>query len=434
MKSVLNIGLVFLLIFPFTAAAQSTSEKLKSEQKRLEKKITNTKSLLNKTRSIKEKSLNELQLIENQIQFREQLVYNFDIQVRGAEMKMAQKDTEIKELQSRMKRLRLHFKRLLMYAYKHRNKFGRMMYIFSASDYHQAFKRSDYLQRIAEIQKKQFLMIRQHQGLIKEELKSIEQERQYKLKLLSEKQQEKFAIEQDKRRQEETYKKLKQEESKLTAQLREDERKKEVLKQRISSAIQKEIAEAEAKRKKAEAEAAKKKAASAPATASKENSPGPSTPKATPVFTEPKESIALGKNFEGSKGRLPWPVDKGSITERFGKNAHPTLDNVYTNNNGIDISTPKGAQVRAVFEGEVTSVLNIPGAGKVVIIKHGNYRTVYSNLQETFVKIGSKVNTKQAIGTLLPKEDSSVSVAHFEVHVVNGTLVQCLNPSLWISH
>ena len=434
MKSVSNIGLVFLLIFPFTTAAQSTSEKLKSEQKRLEKKITNTKSLLNKTRSIKEKSLSELQLIENQIQFREQLVYNFDNQVRGAEMKMAQKDTEIKELHTRMKRLRLHFKRLLMYAYKHRNKFGRMMYIFSANDYHQAFKRSDYLQRIAEIQKKQFLMIRQHQGLIKEELKSIEQERQYKLKLLSEKQQEKYAIEQDKRRQEETYKKLKQEESKLTAQLREDERKKEVLKQRISSAIQKEIAEAEAKRKKAEAEAAKKKTASTPATASKENNPGPSAPKATPVFTEPKESIALGKSFEGSKGRLPWPVDKGSITERFGKNAHPTLDNVFTNNNGIDISTPKGAQVRAVFEGEVTSVLNIPGAGKVVIIKHGNYRTVYSNLQETFVKTGSKVNTKQAIGSLLPKEDSSVSVAHFEVHVVNGTLVQCLNPSLWISH
>jgi septal ring factor EnvC (AmiA/AmiB activator) len=220
----------------------------------------------------------------------------------------------------------------------------------------------------------------------------------------------------------------------LNTQLREDERKKEVLKQRISAAIKKEIAEAEAKRKKAEAEAAKKKTSSTPATAGKDNSPGPSAPKATPVFTETKESVAMGKSFEGSKGRLPWPVDKGSITERFGKNAHPTLDNVYTNNNGIDISAPKGAQVRAVFEGEVTSVLNIPGAGKVVIIKHGNYRTVYSNLQETYVKIGSKVNTKQSIGTLLPKEDSSVSVAHFEVHVVNGTMVQCLNPSLWISH
>ena len=122
------------------------------------------------------------------------------------------------------------------------------------------------------------------------------------------------------------------------------------------------------------------------------------------------------------------------MTEGFGKNPHPTLDNVFTNNNGIDISSPKNAQVRAVFEGEVTSVLSIPGAGKVVIIKHGNYRTVYSNLQDTYVKSGSKVSTKQAIGSLLVSDGASVSVAHFEIHQVVGTLVQCLNPSLWVSH
>jgi murein DD-endopeptidase MepM/ murein hydrolase activator NlpD len=87
-----------------------------------------------------------------------------------------------------------------------------------------------------------------------------------------------------------------------------------------------------------------------------------------------------------------------------------------------------------VYEGEVTSVLNIPGAGKVVIIKHGNYRTVYSNLQESYVKIGSKVSTKQGIGSLLVPEGSSVSVSHFEVHQVIGTAVQCLNPTLWIAH
>jgi len=106
---------------------------------------------------------------------------------------------------------------------------------------------------------------------------------------------------------------------------------------------------------------------------------------------------------------------------------------VYTNNNGIDISTSKGAQVRAIFEGEVTSVLNIPGAGKVVIIKHGNYRTVYSNLQETYVKTGSKVSTKQAIGSLLIEDGSSYSVVHFEIHQVVGSSVSSLNPSLWVN-
>src|ERR1051325_5500006 len=103
------------------------------------------------------------------------------------------------------------------------------------------------------------------------------------------------------------------------------------------------------------------------------------------------------------------------------------MANVYTNNNGIDISAPKSAQVRAVFEGEVTSVLSIPGAGKVVIIKHGNYRTVYSNLQESYVSVGTKVTTKQSIGSLLPVEGETLSVAHFEIHVVQDGQVVRIN-------
>ena len=186
--------------------------------------------------------------------------------------------------------------------------------------------------------------------------------------------------------------------------------------------------------------AAKKKANASTTTSGSGTKPAggttttPTTEKKEVAFTETKETTALSKSFEGNKGKLPWPVDKGSITEGFGKNPHPTLDNVFTNNNGIDISAPKNAQVRAVFEGEVTSVLNIPGAGKVVIIKHGNYRTVYSNLQDTYVKAGTKVTTKQSIGSLLVKDGSSTSVAHFEIHQVVGTAVQCLNPSLWVTH
>lgn len=442
MKNVNKYFFIFLLLFSFSSFGQATSEKLRTEQARLEKKISNTKSLLDKTKSNTEQSLNELRLIDNQIKFREELVTNFDNQVRGAEIKVLEKDSEIKELTQKLARLKAQYKQLLLYAYKHRNKFGRMMFIFSSTSYNEAIKRGSYLERIADIQKKQFLIIRQHQGLIKEEITSIEKEKQYKLKVLEEKRREKAAIEQDKKKQEQTYKKFKQEEGKLLAQLKEDERKKEVLKQKISAAIQKEIAEAEAKRKKAEkaaaeAEAKKKNTATSGTTTSGTSTatkPTATTEKKEVAFTETKESAALSKSFEGNKGKLPWPVDKGSITEGFGKNAHPTLEGVYTNNNGIDISAPKNAQVRAVFEGEVTSVLNIPGAGKVVIIKHGNYRTVYSNLQDTYVKSGSKVTTKQAIGSLLVKEGSSVSVSHFEVHQVVGTVVQCLNPTLWVSH
>ncbi len=440
MKCVSKLVLVLGFLSSTVVFGQAASEKLKTEQSRLEKKINNTKSLLDKSKKNTETSLNELRLIDNQIKFREELVNNFDNQVRGAEMKVIEKGSEIKNLQEKLARLKEQYKALLIYAYKHRNKFGRLMFIFASNSYNEAIKRGNYLERVADIQQKQFLIIRQHQGLIKKEISSIEQEKQYKMQILVEKKKEKEAIEKDKQKQEKVYKKFKQEESKLLTQLREDEKKKEVLKQKINSAIQKEIAAAEAKRVKDEA-AAKKKANASTTTSGSGTKPAsgttttPTTEKKEVVgFVETKETTALSKSFEGNKGKLPWPVDKGSITEGFGKNPHPTLDNVFTNNNGIDISAPKNAQVRAVFEGEVTSVLNIPGAGKVVIIKHGNYRTVYSNLQDTYVKAGTKVTTKQSIGSLLVKDGSSTSVAHFEIHQVVGTAVQCLNPSLWVTH
>lgn len=436
MKSANKISIVLFFFCATSLFAQTTSEKLKTEQSRLEKKISNTKSLLDKSKSNTEASLNELRLIDNQIKFREELVSNFDNQVRGAEIKVVEKGTEIKDLHNKLAKLKTQYKDLLLYAYKHRNKFGKMMFVFSSTNYNEAIKRGNYLERIADIQNKQFLIIRQHQGLIKKEISSIEKEKQYKLAVLNEKKSEKASIEKDKLKQEVVYKKFKQEEGALVSQLKADEKKKAILKQKINNAIQTEIAAAEAKRKKADAAAAAKKKS---ATASTSSTATTTKPEAAPdkvinVTVETKETTALSKSFEGNKGKLPWPVDKGSLTEGFGKNAHPTLDNVFTNNNGIDISSPKNSQVRAVFEGEVTSVLSIPGAGKVVIIKHGNYRTVYSNLQDTYVKTGSKVSTKQAIGSLLVSDGSSVSVAHFEIHQVVGTLVQCLNPSLWVTH
>lgn len=437
MKNVINC-LLFVLT-AFQCFSQGNSEKLKTEQQRLERKISNTKQLLNKTKTSTAASLNELRLIDNQIKYREELVYNFDNQIRSAEVKMIEKKNEIKELYAKLIKLKTQYKKLLLYAYKHRNKFGKMMYIFSSTSYNEAVKRNNYLKKISDAQHKQFLIIRQHQSLIKEEITSIQKEKSYKLVVLQEKKEEKAAIEKDKVKQEIVYKKFKQEELKLIAQLKEDERKKDVLKRKIQQAIQQEIAAAEAKRKKEEQKRLKEEAEASKSTTTASTSTSSGTAKSernattkTIAYTETKESAALSRSFEGNKGRLPWPVDKGALTEGFGRNPHPTLDNVYTNNNGIDISTPKNASVRCVFDGEVSSVLNIPGAGKVVIIKHGNYRTVYSNLQEIFVKVGSKVSTKQSIGSLMTKE--SGSVIHFEIHLVSGSAVQCLNPGLWVSH
>jgi septal ring factor EnvC (AmiA/AmiB activator) len=437
MKSVSSIIIGIFLVLCSHVAAQSTSEKLKKEQQQLEKNIANTKQLLEKTKSSAASSFNELKLLNNQIAYREQLVRNFDNQIRGAELKIKEKQLQIEELSEDIKRLKEQYKKLLVYAYKYRNKYGKMMFIFSSDNYYQAVKRAKYLEKIQDLIKKQFLIIEQHQKLIKVEVKNIEKEREYKSKVLDEKKVEREQIVADQQKQALVYQSLKSQETEILAKLREEERKRANLKNQIDAAIKKEIADAEARRKKAEAEAKKKPEASKPSTTGSK----PSTPNtsSTPAVTKPaelpetKENAALSKSFEGNRGKLPWPVEKGNITEGYGKNAHPTIPGVFTNNNGIDISAPKNAQIRAVFEGEVTSVMNIPGAGKVVILKHGNYRTVYSNLQSVFVSVGSKVSTKQVIGSLVNSDGQSLSTSHFEIHQVIGTAVSSLNPSLWLA-
>ena len=423
---------LFILLLTSTGFvwSQKKSDQLQAEQNKLEKKLSTTKSLLDKVKKGTQSSLNELKLIENQVKNRELLVRNFDNQIRSAELTISSKDNQIKELQKRLVRLKEQYKKLLIYAYKHRSKSAKMMYIFSSSNYFEAVKRTSYLKRLSEIQQKQFKVILQSEKTIHKEIKTIREEKEHKKILLQEKIVEKQQIEKDKSAKQLALEKLRKDESSLMAEMKEQERQKAELKRRIKLAIEKEIAEAEAKARK-EAEKKASLASKNTSTATKTTTTSTATKEVT--FTDTKENIALGKSFESNRGKLPLPVAKVSITEGYGKNAHPTLPNVFTNNNGIDIGAPKNSQVRTVFDGEVTSVLNIPGAGKVIIIKHGAYRTVYSNLQEVYVSVGDKVSSKQAIGSLLADDEGNLSTSHFEIHQVVEGNVQRINPTLWLA-
>ena len=439
MKNAIKI-LSFILLFS-SLNAQTSSDKLKKEQQKLEKKISNTKILLTKVKSNSQASLNELKLIDNQIKSREALVRVFDSQVRFAEIKMVEKKQEVRQLLARLEKLKKQFKAMILYAYKHRSNHGKIMYILSADNYNEASKRNKYLKKVASIQKKQMALIKHHQTLIHKEINQIKVEKETKSRALEEKKQERAQIEKDKSSKEKTYQKFKQEELKLFSQLKEDERKKEELKQKINAAIKADIARQEAERARQEAEAKKRKEQELIAkNNAKENSKLAGSKNVEPnkesetikskTYSETSEGSIIGKNFEFNKGRLPAPISSGTIIEHFGRNAHPTLPDVFTNNNGVDYACSKGAGVRAIFEGEVTSVFSITGAGKVVIIKHGSYRTVYSNLKETYVSIGSKVSTKQSIGSLI--SEGNVSVCHFEIHQIIGAIPKCLNPLLWV--
>lgn len=428
---------VFLLfIFLFAASSplwsQPGSQRLKNEQKALEKQIETTKTLLEKSKKNTRLSLEEVNLIERQVEYRERLLRNIDNQIRSSELKIEQKEGRIQELNAEIERLKKQYAQLLLYAYKKRNKYGDLMFIFSAKTVEEALKRKLYLEKLAEIQKKQMRLIQQNTVLLEEEINQLDEEKKKQVELADQKKVERAEIIKTKKEKEKIYKRFKEQENELLKELEQQEKDKERLKQEIAAAIQREIAAERARIEKERREAeARRKAEEAKNAA---NTPTVEKPKKDEKeFSLTAESILIGENFASNKGKLPWPVEKGTITQNYGKNSHPSLPGVYTQNNGVDISTPKNANVLAVFKGEVTSVINIPGAGRVVIIKHGDYRTVYSNLQDVYVTKGSVVNTKTPIGSLLPNQSGDISVAHFEVHHVKGNSVSQLNPNLWIA-
>ena len=437
MKSVISLFLIFIICS--IAHGQVKSEKLQKEQKIIEKKISQTKALLDKVKNNTKNSFTELKLLDKQIKNREELVRIYDGQVRVAEIKVIEKENEIKQLVTRLDNLKQQYKKMIFFAYKNRNKAGRLMFLLSSNSYNEAQKRNVYLKKVANLQRKQVGLIKQHQGLINDEIVSIKEEKTSKEIALNEKKSEREKIEYDKSLKEKSHLKFKQEEDKLYALLKEDEKKKTELKSRINAAIKEEIAAAneierkkEAARKKeelAKAESNKKDVKSDVVPTEKKKEPEKTVKKVLPISSE---GAIVGKNFEANKGRLPSPVSNGTITEKYGKNPHPTLAGVFTNNNGVDITCIANSKARAVFEGIVSAVINVNGAGKVVIIKHANFRTVYSNLQESSVKLGDKITAKQEIGTIM-LDNGSVSIFHFEIHMVVGLETQSLNPSLWIS-
>ena len=248
---------------------------------------------------------------------------------------------------------------------------------------------------------------------------------------------EKKKLDDEKSKKDSALKKLSTQEKDLKKQI--DKKKKDAVS--LKNKIQAIIAEEIKKEKQRAAEEAAKKEAEAKKAAEKANTTtGTTTTPQTPVQTKekPAEQINLGltpemqlisKNFSGNKGKLPWPVERGTITERFGTHPHPVLKDVMVENNGIDIATADGSLVRSIFDGEVVNVIFNPSFQKGVIIKHGEYYSVYTNLSDVTVKAGDKVTTKQKIGTAWEDPEEGKTEVHLEIW--KGTVI--LDPALWIS-
>lgn len=393
--------IAFLVLFLSTLgfSQEKESDRLKRQQSDLEKKIGLTQQLLKNTAQNKTNLSENINLIERKIQYRQELLDNLKLQLSKLESDITGLSGEISKLEIELNRFKQTYRLMIIRAYKMRNKKASLLFILSSESFNQANKRMEYLAQLSKYRADQIRKIRSTIKNLSTEQTLLLQKKVEQSDLTERNAAEQKNYERDRENQKKAIQEITGKEAQLKQELANQRKKSNEIQSAINAAINKEIL------------AEKKK-------------------NVTPGLT--KEIALNNKGFEENKGRLPWPVTNGEITKGFGKQPHPVHANVFTQNNGIDITTVKGATVRAVYAGEVTSVIVIPGAGKAVIIAHGNYRTIYSNLQETYVKAGDKVLVKQEIGALLINSSGNSEV-HFEIRKITpeGEITN-INPTYWL--
>jgi septal ring factor EnvC (AmiA/AmiB activator) len=396
--------LVLLLTVTFAIGQEKESEKLKRQQQELESKISFTENLIKTTENSKADLSGSITLISNKIQYREALLNNITVQLKSLNSDIKALNRELELLDQQLASLEQQYKNMLIQTYKMRSESATVFFIISSTNFNQATKRLAYINQLTKYRADQIQRIKRLREEIEAKRILVSQKKLDQESLIKNKEKEKTNYQKDRERRLVALKNLEGKEQKLQTELLAQKAKAADIKKAINAAIRKEI------------EAARKKEKAQPKT-----------------LAETKEIALSNSGFEGNKGKLPWPVAKGEVTKGYGKQAHPVHAGVFTYNKGLDISTVKGASVRAVYKGEVTSIINIPGAGKAVIIAHGNYRTIYSNLQTAYVQAGDKIETKQEIGALITNADGSLSEVHFEIiKISNEGQITNLNPSYWI--
>lgn len=411
-------GLVAASCFQFSNPAFAQSKKeLEKKKKQIHKDIEYTNKLLSQTRKSKTASLSQLITLNKKISYRSELIGTIHSEIRSVDGQITYTNSQIDSILTRMDELKKHYADLLYFAYKNQGALSRLSFIFSASDFNQAYQRLKYLQQLSEYRIHQRNLIRQLADSLSEKKQQLAGVKKDKTQLLSVQEKEKKNLSKEKKEQISMVNTLASREKKLKADLKEKQKLEAKLNRLIENAIRKEIEAAQM--------AAKKKAAST-ATASA-NTKKPKVESTPYVLSATPESIRLSNAFENNRGLLPWPVEQGFISSSYGKHAHPVWRDVTVNNSGVDINSSRGAKVRTVFEGKVTKVIVIMNK-YAVIVQHGEYFTVYSNLQDVSVKSGDVVATKQVIGTV-QTDDEGKSEVHLEVW--KGSSKQ--DPEGWIA-
>jgi len=381
--------------------AQNDKEKLQKSKQKLEEEINYTNKLLEETQKTKQNSVNEVVILRKKISNREELIQTIQNELATVNDQSRKLQQNVTSLNKELEGLKKEYAHMIVSAYRNRNAITRLMFIFSSSDFNQAYQRMKYFQQYSFFRKNQAEMITKKQQELSDQLVELEKIKKEKTSLLHAEEREMQTLSKEKSQKDATIQNLSKKEKQLKKTLKEKQESARKLQKAIEAIIAEEIRKAR-----------EKKSSSA----------------SNEIGLTPEE-LELSNVFSNNRGKLPWPSERGIVSNTFGVHEHAVLKGIQVKNNGIDILTSKDSEIRAVFDGTVTKVISIPNYQNVVIIRHGEYLTVYSNLEKTYVTSGDKVSTKQVIGKAYTNEEEAKTEIHFELW--KGK--QQLDPESWLA-
>lgn len=394
------LSLIFICATTFAWAQDSQQEKLEQRKAQIQQEIKDNEKMLQSVKKKEKSAVNVFLIQANKIKLKEKLINTTAKQEKILNNDMYINQLKVNKLKRELAVLKEDYAKMILKSYKSRSEQSRAMFILSSESFLQAYKRAQYLKQYTNFRKNQGLEIQSKTTELVDYNAKLDGQRQVKKKIIAENQKEKQSLEVEKKEQQKLVNEIKKDKNKIIADTRSKQAESKRIDRQIDRLIREAIAEAN---RKAALEKAKDNPGSTASTAPVSSSKIALTP----------EGKILAADFKANRGKLPWPVEKGFISLGYGDQPHPLYPSLTVHNSGVEITTESGATARAVFEGEVSSVMVLSPINRAVMIQHGDYFTVYQNLSQVFVSKGDKVNIKQSIGKVRTSGDTGKTIIKF---------------------
>jgi len=403
-KSLNFLMLLGFLLGSACAFSQNTKqEELEARRQELRLEIQKINQLRIENKSKEKSQLTLIQDFQHKIKVLDNLIKVTNQQANFLTLDINRNQRKITELRDELKILKGDYAEMMVKSYKSKNQQSKIMFLLSADDFKQAYKRLQYMKQYTDHQKQQGETIKVKSTELQATNTDLLKQQETKKKLIAENREVQKTLESERKGHEELMKSIKKNLTMYAAQIKQKQQEAD----RIDAEIDRIIKEAIAK--------SNKKA-------------GVTNAKSASNFALTAEEKVLAASFMANKGKLPWPVEKGYVTLGYGTQPHPLDKSLTIKSNGVRIATEKGSKVRAVFDGEVSSVLKMKNVNPIVMIRHGDYLTLYKNLSHVYVKEGDKVTTKQVIGEVFTNPSNGETILSFSIS--KGIATE--NPASWI--